>query len=210
MHGRMVMGAKRAPTTQTQVYRTVLRNTAAPARMNRFISRSGHQLVTSRESPTLDSSIYYWCSLEPYPAGSRAPSPSCAPCRGDGNDPGRHMAGPRVGDDSRAVVGRPRPSLHRRGWLRPHARPGQDRCWTRPVLSAVCPGAGARPVDPVHGALACADGGGQRSRREERVKRLGVPHVGVGPYRRRVGVGPHVTTGETMRATRVGTAPHSF
>jgi hypothetical protein len=135
------MGAKRAPTTQTQVYRTVLRNTAAPARMNRFISRSGHQLVTSRESPTLDSSIYYWCSLEPYPAGSRAPSPSCAPCRGDGNDPGRHMAGPRVGDDSRAVVGRPRPSLHRPGWLRtplrPHARPGQDRCWA-PARAVCC------------------------------------------------------------------------
>jgi hypothetical protein len=35
---------------------------------------------------------------------SRAPRPSCAPCRRDRNDPGRHMAGPRVGGDSRAVV----------------------------------------------------------------------------------------------------------
>jgi hypothetical protein len=98
-------------------------------RCMRGVARSVHQFVTSGEKK---KAAHFLCTAagartnrtpfgrsgarEGYEAHSdegrgptptatgRAPRPSCAPCRRDRNDPGRHMAGPRVGGDSRAVV----------------------------------------------------------------------------------------------------------
>lgn len=132
---------------------------------------------------------------EPGPQRPRAREEPCAPCRGDGNDPGRHMAGPRVGDDSRAVVGRP--SSHRPGWLRtplrPHARPGQDRCHRAlvpvPVPRPRRPGPrGSRPRRWRWSTVMAGGKGGKETGWECRT--WGWDH-------RRVAVGPHVTTGET-------------
>lgn len=139
-----------------------------------------------KKAPRLTPLHCCWGSHEPYPvwvdwctrrirgpsddgrgptptATGRAPRPSCAPCRRDRNDPGRHMAGPRVGGDSRAVVvGRWRwvalaflpssCSLLDGGPRRDRTLgPGQDRCcWA--LRLGLCPA--PRHVDPVHGALA--------------------------------------------------------